>query len=275
MSIDLNMLSKTFFYFDKPVNYKLNEKNINIYPINVEDSEIFLSSIDLFAIDKNSAPIVEIIQMSYLRFIIDVLLIQNKENLQCFINLLSLCLKMKNPSITTNTNGKLMLIEGNDDYLINEQQFEDIRRIILYQNLIHYDDSYVNPDLRKAMNEINELKNKDFEDLTIERRIAIITAHTGISKKEQLTMTYRSHSLLFEEVCSEVDFTTIRPIALFSGEGEKLNHWIFRKKKNNMENYITNLDSYAKSMGSDKNAIKSTNENISEQYLSQFDNFNK
>ena len=275
MSIDLNMLSKTFFYFDKPVNYKLNEKNINIYPINVEDSEIFLSSIDLFAIDKNSAPIVEIIQMSYLRFIIDVLLIQNKENLQCFINLLSLCLKMKNPSITTNTNGKLMLIEGNDDYLINEQQFEDIRRIILYQNLIHYDDSYVNPDLRKAMNEINELKNKDFEDLTIERKIAIITAHTGISKNEQLTMTYRSHSLLFEEVCGEVDFTTIRPIALFSGEGEKLNHWIFRKKKNNMENYITNLDSYAKSMGSDKNAIKSTNENISEQYLSQFDNFNK
>lgn len=122
---------------------------------------------------------------------------------------------------------------------------------------------------------MDELKNKGIEIPTLERKMAIITAHSGISKKEQMEMTYRSHTLLFEEVYGEVEFTTIRPIALYSGSGDKLDHWIFKKKKDKMEGYITNVDKYAQSMGSDKNAVKSATGQLSEQYLQQIDNFNK
>ena len=125
------------------------------------------------------------------------------------------------------------------------------------------------------MYEVDMLKNKNLEIPNLERKIAIITAHTGLSKKEQLEMTYRSHSLLFEEVCSEVEFVTIRPVALFGGNGDKLDHWIFKKKKDKIENYLTNVDKYTKSMGQDQNAIRSTNGQIGEQYLKQFNNFNK
>ena len=263
MSINLDILSRTYFYFDEPVDYKLNERTIQIYPIN------------LLSQNKNAAPSVEIIQMSYLQFILDILIPQDRDNLQRLINLLSLCLRMKDPKVQRFKTGKPVLIEGENEYSINGQQFEDIRRIILYQNLVHFDDSYINPELKKAMDEVDELKNRNIESPNLERRMAIITAHTGVSKKEQMEMTYRSHSLLFEEICGEIEFTTIRPIALFGGKGDKLEHWIFKKKKNKMEDYITDVDKYAQSMGSDKNAIKSTNNQLGNHYLQQFSDFNK
>lgn len=277
MSIDINLLTRTYFYFDEPVIYKLNNYDLQIFPITVKQSEFFLHSIGLFSVDKNSAPNVEIIQMSYLRFILSVLIPADDANLSKFTNLLSLCLHMDDPRIQITNANKINLIEGEGKYSINELQFEDIRRIILYQNLIRFDDTYINPELKKAIQETDELKNKDIDYPTIERKMAIITAHTGLSKKEQMDMTYRSHSLLFEEVYNEVDFTTIRPAVAFSGNDNKLEHWIFKKKKNKMDKYITQVDKYAQSMGSNQNAIHISNINnqLGSQYLQQFNNFNK
>ena len=275
MSIDLDFLTRNYFYFDKPVEYKLEEnKNITIYPVSIENSEIFLSSINLFSIDKNSLPDASIISMSYLQFIVDILL-KDKIAKQQFLNLLILCLKMESPIIAMDQFNKPILVDKNNSFVINRLQFEDIRRIILYQNILHYDDNYINPDLKQAMLETDKLRNKDFEELTLERKIAIISAHTGILKSKQMEMTYRSHSLLFEEVCGEIEFTTIRPIALFSGEADKVGHWIYKKKKNKFDGYITSVEDYTKSMGSDKNAIH-TNTNIQhgEKLMNQFKNFN-
>lgn len=275
VSIDLDFLKRVYFYFDKPVEYKLNNYILKIYPVNVSESEYFLSSIELFSIDKNSAPSVEIIQMSYLQFIFDVLLKQNENNLNKFVNLLSLCLHMKDPRVNFDEKGKPVLIEGNNEYCINGQQFEDIRRIILYQNLINFDDTYINPELKKAMNEVDELRNKGIEPVSIERKMAIISAHTGISKKEQMDMTYRSHSLLFEEVCGEVEYTTVYPIVMFFGNKTNMDGWIFKKKKNKIDDYITQVDKYTQSMGGNQNAIKSVKGQLSNNYLQQFNNFNK
>ena len=121
---------------------------------------------------------------------------------------------------------------------------------------------------------LERIAAKEFNIPTIERKMAIITAHTGISKKEQMTMTLRSHSLLFEEVSGEVDFTTIRPVALFSGKGADMEHWIYRKKKNKFDKYITQVDDYAKSMGAGKN-IKSSDTSLGDLYTNQFNNFTK
>lgn len=275
MSIDLDILARTYFYFDEPVDYKLENYNLKILPITVRQSEIFLSSINLFSIDKNSTPSVEIIQMSYLQFILDVLIPKNKDNLQKFINLLVLCLNMKKPIVKREKNNKPILIDGNNGYTINSLQFEDIRRIILYQNLVGFDDSYINPDLKKAMEETDELKNKNVDYPNLERKIAIITSHTGLSKKEQLNMTYRSHTMLFEEVYREVEFTTSRPIALLGNNEDKIEPWILKKKKSKMECYITQVDKYAQSMGSNQYAIKNANGQTSSQFLQQFNNFNK
>ena len=60
-------------------------------------------------------------------------------------------------------------------------------------------------------------------------------------------MTLRAHSLLFEEVCGEVEFLTARAICMYAGE--KVDHWIFKQKKNKFDKYITSVEDYNKSMG--------------------------
>ena len=255
MKIDIDFYKKAYFYFDKPVDYQIKDKLIKIYPVAVEDSEVFLSSMNILMVDKNSSPSVEIIQMSYLEFIYKILF-QDQTNIDRFVNILKYCLHINSPYIGFNENDKPYLVDKENDILIGPKDFDNIKRLILYQNLIHYDDEYINPEAKKAMDELDALRNANIELPSIERKMAIITAHCGISKQEQMNMTYRSHSLLFEEVYGEVEFETTRPIWLYAGKGNEIDHWIFKKKKDKFDGYMTTTESYAQSMGADKNAIK-------------------
>ena len=272
MKIDIDFYKKAYFYFDKPVDYQIKDKLIKIYPVAVEDSEVFLSSMNILMVDKNSSPSVEIIQMSYLEFIYKFLF-QDQTNIDRFVNILKYCLHINSPYIGFDENNKPYLVDKENDILIGPKDFDNIKRLILYQNLIHYDDEYINPELKAAMSEVDELRNKGVDSPNIERRIAIITAHCGLSKKEQLQMTYRSHSLLFEEVYGEVEFTTLRPVALFGGNSDKIDNWIYKKKKGKFDGYVTDAEKYSASMGGKYNAIQSTNTNYGDALSQQYEQF--
>ena len=278
VSVNVDFLTRTYFYFDKPVKYKLDNGEIEIRPIDLQSSEIFLSSVGILNIDKNSMPDPKIIQMSYLQFLSEVILNKNspslQDNIQQLLNILILCLDFKSPSIKYDKFNRPHLYNELNNLSINSKQFDEIRQIILYQNIPNYDDSYINPDFKKAMFEQDELKNRNVEYPSLERKMAIITAHTGIPKKEQELMTYRSHCFLFNEVCGEIEFTTIRPIALFSDGGKSLEHWIYKKKKDKFDGYVKSVDSYTKSMGGEQ-SIKVSNMNLSDSYFNQFNSFNK
>ena len=43
---------------------------------------------------------------------------------------------------------------------INQKEFDDIKRIILYQNFPGYDDEYIDPNFKKNMDEKDQLRNK-------------------------------------------------------------------------------------------------------------------
>ncbi len=269
---NLGLYRKAYFYFDLPVEYKIQEKTLFIYPVSVKDSEIFLSSQSVISIDKNAADSVEVIQMTYLDFIYKVLF-QDQVNISKFLNILKYCLHIENEAVEVgyDANNKPFLRDKDSDIEIKSKDFDNIRRIIMYQNLIHYDDEYVNPEIKRMMDEVDAVKNAGIDPPTIERKMAIITAHCGVSKQEQMNMTYRSHSLLFEEVYGEVEFETTRPILLYAGKGNEIDHWIFKKKKDKMDGYVVDADSYAQSMGGDKSAIKATSntqfgDNLSQQY---------
>lgn len=257
MSANLNieLYKKAYFYFDKPVEYQLKDKKIiYIYPIIVKDSEIFLSSVSVISIDKNLSDSVEIIQMSYLDFIYKILF-QDEINISRFINILRYCLHIENPEIGYDENQKPFLKDKDTDIVIKSKDFDNIRKLILYQNLVHYDDEYINPDLKEAIEGTNRLRNKNIEMPTIERKCAIITAHCGLSKKEQLEMTMRSHSMLFDEIYGEIEFTTTRPIFLYAGKGKDIDHWIYRKKRNKLDGYITEKSTLVQQMGGDNNFV--------------------
>ena len=275
-NLNLDLYRKAYFYFDLPVEYKIKDKTLLIYPVTVKDSEIFLSSMSVIGIDKNSVDSVEIIQMSYLDFIYKVLF-QEQINISKFLNILKYCLRLENEAVEVgyDVNNKPFLRDKDNEIEIKSKDFENIRRIILYQNLIHYDDEYINPEAKKAMNELDALRNANIELPSIERKMAIITAHCGISKQEQMNMTYRSHSLLFEEVYGEVEFETTRPILLYAGKGNEMDHWIYKKKKGKFDGYFQSVKQYTEKMGGDS-AIKISQDSaqsIGESYNKQFTSF--
>ena len=254
MSIDINFYQEAYFTFDKPVPYKLKcGKELYILPISLSDSVLFLTSYGILDIDKNSASDAEIISMPYLKFLAKRVLPFSDLPKQQLINICILCLGFKYPSLKIDEKDKVYLCDINketdeENFRISSKEFDDIKRIILYQNLPNFDDSYINPELKERMKEVDELKNKNLETPSLERRIAIITSHCGISKSEQLSMSFRAHSILFQEVNNEVEYMCTKPIAVYGGKAEEV-QWIFKKKKDKFSDYITSVEDYSKSMG--------------------------
>lgn len=272
---DIDIYTKTYFAFDEPVHYQIENKTLLISPILLKDSEVFLSSVNILTVDKNSLSSPEIIQMSYLQFLFEYLCLK-ESNLHRIVNILYLCLDMKNPIARKNDFGKYELYDKEKDIAISAKKFDEIKKIILYQNFPHYDDEYINPELKKNMEEMDRAKSKGYVQPSLERKMAIITAHCGISKKEQMSMTMRAHNLLFEEIVGEVEFTTIRPIALYTGQADKFEHWIYKKKKDKFDGYIMDVDTYTNKMGGEVGAIKtSTDTSYGDKLMNQFDNFYK
>ena len=267
MAIDIEVLEKGYFYFDKPVPYKLSDTtHVDITPVSVYDSEVFLSSCDILQIDKKALNSVEIIQMSYLDFLLKVMLPTDKSGLLLdkLSNIFRLCLGMKTWKLKVKEKQKLSIVAPDDSFEITGKQFDDIKRIILYQNVPHYDDTYIDPDLKKMMDEVDRLKSQGISTPNLERRMAIITAHCGVNKQTLMQYTMRSLQLLFEECAGEVEFTTLRPIMLYAGKAKELEHWIYKKKKDRLDGYITSVESYNKSMGGD-GVVKQANSDMIKQ----------
>lgn len=279
MAIDINYLRNVYFAFDEPVPYKLKcGATLNIKPVKLLDSMLFMSSYGILDIDKNNSNDVEIIQMSYLKYLATQVL-TDKIAQQQMINICLLCLGFEIPFIRFDEKGKAILsnVSSNSKgeikelFYITAKEFDDIKRIILYQNLPNYDDEYIDPELKKNMEEMDMLKTKGMTIPKLERKMAIITAHTGIPKEVQKQMTYREHTILFEEVCGEVDYTALKGISCYAGKSDNI-QWIYRKSKDKYDDYITSVEKYNNSMGGN-GTIKNISTQSGEALASQYDNF--
>lgn len=271
VSLNIDLLKAAYFPFDKPVPYKLGDKMIEIKPVKVVDSALYSASEGILRIDKNAINDVKIIQMSYLQFISDVLIPSDSMYATSLGTILLLCLDMKEPMLQRDERNRPYLQDG--DIVIKPNHFEEIMRIILYQNDARYDDEYINPDLKKAMQDMDRLKAKGMEPPNLERRMAIITVHTGVPKKDLLEMTLRSFDALFSEVVGEVEFLTTRALVLYSGQADKADHWLFPKKKDKFDGYITDVGDYSKSMGGDGRVKTSSNTSLGDSYTNILNKF--
>ena len=245
MSVDIELLKLAYFALDEPVPYKLKTgQEILIKPIMVKDSMLFMASVDVLKIDKNSLGSVEAIQASYLKFLQKMIFPSNDIMAQKFLNILDLCLELKGIYLC-NDEMERTFIQTESGIVISAKEFDDIAKIILYQNLPDYDDKYINPDIKKSMQEVDRLKNKDYESPDFERQMGIIESHTGILKEQLLKKTWRSFQILFREVCGEIEFYTTRPAAIAVGAGDKVDHYIFKKRKDKFDGYFVDMDKFS------------------------------
>jgi hypothetical protein len=217
--VDIDRLELMYFQNDEPIPYYLKnsvDENGNmstdgykllIKPIKVKDWSIFNNCIDILMHELQDYNSVEIIQMSYLEFIIDILLDkvsdeQISENAFKLSTILSMALGIyearkgmfrNKPCLTLhNENGDVVS-------LITPKEFNELKKIILFQNIINYDDRYLSPEIKKEIEEYEKIKysNENIVNPTLEKQKVFVISKTGISMKDINDMTYRTFTQVY------------------------------------------------------------------------------
>jgi hypothetical protein len=262
--------------FGDPIIYN----NIKIYPVLAKDYHRFLGVADILKIEKNKVPDVEVIQMSYLYYLIQ--LIRFDEMVRyAFMTLLQLSfhldydenkliegfepddiLLQKLPNneevcfingwdVEIKTRGKIasLVIGGHS---ISSGEFEDIRRIILFQNLHDFDEIEMNmsDDFRKVVEKYYELKNKGIHAPTVEDKALAIISHTAYTLETVKLLPMRSFDNLFHSIIAETDYIATKALEVHMPKGKSIDHWMYKPERQRYMEVFQDADAVAKKVTS-------------------------
>lgn len=217
--VDIDKLELMYFQNDEPIPYRLKNAvskdgsvsqdgyNLFIKPIKVKDWSVFNNCIDIIMHELQDYNSVEIIQMSYLEFVLDVLLEQAcdeeiSENAFKLSTILSMSLGVyearkgmfrNKPCLTLHDESGLAIA------LITPKEFNELKKIILFQNIINYDDRYLSPEIKNEIAEYEKIKysNDNIVNPTLEKQKVFVISKTGISMKDINDMTYRTFTQVY------------------------------------------------------------------------------
>jgi hypothetical protein len=162
----LNYYARYYFSNYKPIPFKLKYNNYIIYikPVTVEMSAFYHDNIDILLIDKNVENSVEIISMSYLQYLIDVLFV-DEERQKMLVTILKLSLGDEYVyTMGHDEKGKVYLGIVKDNKTVSRitpKEFDKISDIILNYNDPNFENRHISTDMRKAMEEYYKIKFKD------------------------------------------------------------------------------------------------------------------
>lgn len=250
--IDIKHLTALYFQSEKEVPYTLKcGKKIMIYPILVEDWVIFEASIDILRIEKNELNDVNILQMSYLEFLLKILsedtdrIIENKLS-----TILGLSLKEEKFVFGEVVDDKetISILDSDNTikYYIDKNDFKDIKKIILHCNLTDYSDRYIDPELRKALMRKRELEAKGKTSPTFESQKVFVISKTGMSMQDVNKMTYRVFSQVYKFNVSS-DLYIVRNMLKASEKydiKEEIVHPLFDKDKSELEELFVDASTF-------------------------------
>jgi len=232
--LDLEYLKQQYFTFDKPIPFK----SFNIYPVMLEQYYDFMYCHDILDIDKNSISDVKVIKMTYLEFLIALL--EESELVQYKLStILEVCLRIDLNTVEVKIcdNNKLYI----NGELINSKDFDELRKIILYQNIATYSDEYIDPDIKNMQERYNRIINKNKEQIeppTLEDLMVSLIAEIGYTMEYVTGLSYRKFYLLLKKVEDKIDYKILKS-AEMSGNvtfKEPIEHWIYKKKKDKFAN---------------------------------------
>lgn len=207
--IDIKQLALLYFSNDEPVTYKLkNTFNgdylLKLSPILVKNWTIFESCLEVLLFEQQDYNDIEIIQMSYLDFILKVLSKQtDSDGNQIFLRKLFILFKEScglediSYGVYKNKNCLIIMEDNKERAIITSKEFDEIKEIMLHQNKFDYDNRYVNPEVKKLYETYIKSKNKNVENPTLEKQKIFVLSKTGITMKDINNMTYRAFSQVY------------------------------------------------------------------------------
>lgn len=255
--IDIEQLELLYFSNYVPCPYILqNGGKLLIYPIKVRDCQIYNVYNQILQIKKNEISDIEIIQMSYLEFLVKKLFTQDENYKYQLSWIINKCLGYKYVSFEYNK-GKIVvcLLEKQDDdfivdKIISKKEFDDIIEIILNQNDPNYDGRYVIPEIREMVEEYYSIKYKDINSPTLEKQKAFVSSKIGILSKDLIEISYREFIDIYN---ANVDSEIYIGQKIIQGSykyevKEDVQHPLFTKKKDKYEQAFVSREKFDKKL---------------------------
>lgn len=228
--------------FSKPINYK----GITLYPVTCEDIIEFTENVYPLLYDPLRYP-TEISTLPRLYFLTDILnygdnpeyLSQNIMLTHLYItllNLLRLVFKEQKFEFIKNDTRWFLQIQGEKNLVeIKAKDFEMIRQIILHQNGVNYDDTFVHEDIRKWIEE-QEQADKT-HPITTEDYIEAFMIQSNIYDMDKVSeVSLRKFNRIVDKSLTRENYV-MRTTAAMSGFvtfKDKIDHWLVTNKKNSI-----------------------------------------
>lgn len=269
MAVDIEYITDEYFAFDKPVPYELSAgKVIEIKPFMLTERKQFDQIKPFLILDKRDYKDFE--DKEELQFIVEKILC-NQMNIVMFAIVLSY-LDYKVPFygyidghyvvgnyniIQSEDEDKEDVYELDEESIITSEEWEDIKRIMIYQNDPDYDDSfYYDATMRKNLEIEAKIRNKGIVAPNLERQFNIITAHCGLPKSEQVKLTLRSFKVLFNECIGEAEFFASYGVRMkYAEQGKPADHWIWQHKVTGLDKIGTEAKGFLGALGMDADEI--------------------
>ena len=235
---DLNLKELELKYFCNGYDVPYNIKNggiLNIKPILVKDYPFYEMSKTLLEINKNEINDINIIKMSYLEFIFNLMDINTSYN-NALIELCKLSFGYDKIAIGIHNKKRCLLLCDEDvkvKYIITSKEFDEVSKIILNQNDANYDNRYVNPEVKELMEEYYKVKHNDFRTPNLEEKKAYVVSRTGMNLNQINDMAYRLFDLIYNSCVNSEIYLAQKMVqcAYKYDVKEDVKHPLFEKKK--------------------------------------------
>lgn len=245
--LNIEHLELMYFQNNKPVLYQLKcGSTITIYPIKVEDWNLFYSSLSVFTMEKIDANDLKVLKLSYIDFL-KFLIEQNSVYQTMLYTVLNQSLKEDKIAISQSSGKSVIVILDKDDVIksvITSKELEEIKKIILKQNIYDYDDRYVSPDIKKEIEEYNKIKYKGVVQPNFEKKKVFVMSKSGISEDSLNKMYYRTFSRMFKlMVDNDIYFANkmLEASPKYDSK-ESVLHPLFAKEDDGIANAFTSSD---------------------------------
>lgn len=230
--------------FDDPIDYK----GLLLYPVSIRKINKFLQSSSVLRIQKEYIPDKEIIKMSYLKFLMTNIDKEREEYGESLtFDLLALCfmicMRIEEISIRLfmGEDGKAKLILN--DVEINENDFDYLRKLILYQNLPNYDDELMNPDLKNDLEQADKIKNGGEETEDFEHLIANLVIGTGMNIDDVKNLSIRKFYIIGQVMDRKLHYSIYKQASVggFVEFKQPITHYL-KKNIDLLENKVTTVE---------------------------------
>lgn len=239
--VDLEIMELNYFVNMLDVPYELKKGGVlQIKPILVKDYLRYSWAKEILEISKNEINDIEIIQMSYLEFLIKKIFTVNKELEEKLRWIVKLCL---NEDYVAFVDNKLIICEKDSTikYIITPKEFDDISKIIQSQNDPNYDDRYVSPEVKELMQEYYKVKYQNIISPSLEKRKAFVSSKTGKTFSQLNELPYREFELIYD-ACKDSEIyigqKIIQGSYKYKVDGD-IKHPLYESKKDPYEELFT------------------------------------